>query len=170
MAEEFAALSIIPEGLGPSPVFLEPAQDNPLKSPYMVTGFVSGHERKLSGWNDRVLATHARQMARLHTQVFDACGNITAPEEDRLPRLSLADSFASSLAWWREAHPDVAGARSGPGCAAGCGRSRRRGLPPWSSRSGPAGDQSGVGGEYGQQDLALIGLGLGQGEGHRQAI
>jgi aminoglycoside phosphotransferase (APT) family kinase protein len=54
-----------------------------------------------------LLAMHARQMARLHEQVFDRSGEITAPRENRSSTLSLADLFSSSLAWWQESNPDV---------------------------------------------------------------
>ncbi|MEV2272624.1 hypothetical protein [Nonomuraea africana] len=54
--EEFAALGLVPDGLAPAPVLLEQSPDNPLGSPYMVTGHVPGRERgtasirPLSGW------------------------------------------------------------------------------------------------------------------------
>ena len=107
MAEEFAALALIPDRVGPPAVLLDASEDNPLASPYMVTGYVPGRERALAEWDDDLLAAHARQMAALHEQVFDRCGDITAPVERRSPALSLSDLFASSLAWWQRSHPEV---------------------------------------------------------------
>jgi len=107
MAEEFAALAVVPHDVGPAPVLLDQTEGNPLGPPYMVTGYVPGRERKLAEWDDALLAAHASQMARLHGQVFDRRGEITAAHENRSSTLSLANLFSSSLAWWQESNPDV---------------------------------------------------------------
>ncbi|UNO43276.1 phosphotransferase [Streptomyces sp. MST-110588] len=107
IGEEFAALSVVPGGTGPAPVLLEERYDNPLGSPYMVTGYVPGRERAAGEWDARLLGAHVRQVARLHRRGFDRCGAITAPLRERSVKLSLGDRFASGLAWWRRARPDV---------------------------------------------------------------
>lgn len=107
MSKEFAALPHLPDGIGPSAVLLEQARDNPLGSPYMVCGYVSGRVRRPAEWNDGLLAAHARQMSRLHARAFDRCGDVGAPAEEQATYLSLTHLFATSLTWWREAFPRV---------------------------------------------------------------
>jgi aminoglycoside phosphotransferase (APT) family kinase protein len=109
MTEEFAALGILPDGVGPAPVLLEQAPDNPLGSPYMVCGYVPGTVRRPAEWTDAMLGAHARQMARLHTPAFERCGDVTAPAGERATKLSLTALFEMSLAWWSETSPHVVG-------------------------------------------------------------
>ncbi len=107
MSKEFAALPHLPDGIGPSAVLLEQAHDNPLGSPYMVCGYVSGRVFQPAEWNDGLLAAHARQMSRLHARAFDRCGDVGAPAEEQATYLSLTHLFATSLTWWRETFPHV---------------------------------------------------------------
>ncbi|GGR87072.1 hypothetical protein GCM10010252_27250 [Streptomyces aureoverticillatus] len=107
MSNEFTALTVLPDGIGPSAVLLEQARDNPLGSPYMVCGYVSGRVLRPTEWNDDLLAAHARQMSRLHTPAFDRCGDIEAPPEERATHLSLTRLFTTGLTWWSETHPHV---------------------------------------------------------------
>ncbi|WP_406490996.1 phosphotransferase [Streptomyces sp. NBC_01604] len=107
MSKEFAALPLIPDGVGPSAVLLEQARDNPLGSPYMVCGYVSGRVLHPAEWNDGLLAAHARQLSRLHARTFDRCGDVDAPAEEQGTNLSLTHLFTTSLTWWRETFPHV---------------------------------------------------------------
>ncbi|GGL07855.1 phosphotransferase family protein [Streptomyces flaveus] len=107
MSKEFAALPHLPDGIGPSPVLLEQARNNPLGSPYMVCGYVSGRVRRPAEWNGGLLAAHARQMSRLHARAFDRCGDVGAPVEEQATCLSLTHLFATSLTWWSETFPHV---------------------------------------------------------------
>ncbi|TLS44610.1 aminoglycoside phosphotransferase family protein [Streptomyces montanus] len=107
MSEEFAALALLPDGIGPSAVLLEQARDNPLGSPYMVCGYVPGRVLRPAEWNDGLLAAHARQMSRLHARAFDRCGDVGAPAADRATYLSPTRLFTAGLTWWSETFPHV---------------------------------------------------------------
>ncbi|RSM88715.1 hypothetical protein DMH04_08850 [Kibdelosporangium aridum] len=108
MAAEMTGLTLAPPGLGPRAVLFEESAD-PLGAPFLVTGYVPGHEVSVHDWDDALLAAHARQLAALHATPFTAAGEVTAAERDRTPRLSLTARLADSLEWWRGAHPDVLG-------------------------------------------------------------
>lgn len=107
MAEEFAALRMVPHDIGPSPIVLADRAENALGAPYMVTSYVPGRERPPVEWSDALLSAHAAQLARLHERTFDRCGPVTVAPERRSSTLSLVERFSSSLAWWRAARPDV---------------------------------------------------------------
>ncbi|GAB2881399.1 aminoglycoside phosphotransferase family protein [Streptomyces deserti] len=107
MSQEFAALRLLPDGIGPSAVLLEQARDHPLGSPYMVCGYVPGRVLRPAEWSDSLLAAHARQMGMLHARAFDRCGPIGAPAEEQATRLSLTRLFTTSLTWWSETFPHV---------------------------------------------------------------
>ncbi|GII24115.1 phosphotransferase family protein [Planosporangium mesophilum] len=108
MAAELAGMALVPPGLGPRPVLLEESPV-PLGAPFMVTGYVPGREVEPAGWTDELLVAHARQVAMLHAEPHRVHGDITTPVEQRSPVLSLTAKVADSIAWWREANPDVAG-------------------------------------------------------------
>jgi aminoglycoside phosphotransferase (APT) family kinase protein len=93
-AAEFAALALVPPGLGPRPVGLEGAT--------MVTTYVPGEVR--ADWDDDLLVAHARQLAVLHARRYDRCGEVTAPTS---PVCSITDRYAAAYEWWDAHHPDV---------------------------------------------------------------
>ncbi|MFH9425680.1 phosphotransferase family protein [Streptomyces sp. NPDC017529] len=107
ISQEFAALPLLPDGIGPSAVLLEQARDNPLGSPYMVCGYVSGRVLQPAQWNDGLLAAHARQMSRLHARGFDRCGSVGALADEQDTHLSLTRMFTTGLTWWSETFPHV---------------------------------------------------------------
>ncbi|WP_167538390.1 phosphotransferase family protein [Streptomyces albofaciens] len=107
ISQEFAALPLLPDGIGPSAVLLEQQRDNPLGAPYMVCGYVAGRVVQPTQWNDTLLAAHARQLSRLHARTFDRCGDIDAPTDEQATHLSLTGLFTSSLTWWSETFPHV---------------------------------------------------------------
>ena len=106
MAAEFAALALVPAGLGPRPVALEESAD-PLGSPFMVVGYVPGRVVEPSGWSRPLLVTHVRALAALHTTSHTRCGDLVTPIVERSSSISITGRFADSLAWWRQAHPDI---------------------------------------------------------------
>lgn len=93
-AAEFAALALVPAGLGPTPVTLAGGT--------MVTSFVPG--RIVADWDDALLVAHARQLAVLHARPYDRCGPATAPAS---PVCSITDRYAAAYDWWHRHHPDV---------------------------------------------------------------
>ncbi|MEX3510556.1 phosphotransferase [Kocuria carniphila] len=107
MQEEFHGLSLVPEGIGPQALVLEESVDNPLGAPYMVVGFVPGRVLPPGQWTPGLVQAHAQQMARLHAQRFDRCGELTTPEEERRETVDIAGQFAAGLEWWSDNHPGV---------------------------------------------------------------
>ncbi len=96
MADEFAAMGLVPPGLGPRPVLLEESS-GPFGAPFMVTGYVPGRTVGPAGWTDELLTAHARQMAVLHAE----------PHPIGNPPPSLTAKLAESLETWRRFHPRV---------------------------------------------------------------
>ncbi|ALG08295.1 phosphotransferase family protein [Kibdelosporangium phytohabitans] len=80
MAAEIAGLKRAPPDLGPRAVLLEESADA-LGAPFMVTGFVPGHEVAAQDWDDKLLLAHARQLAALHRTPFATAGEVTAPNK-----------------------------------------------------------------------------------------
>ena len=105
MADEVNAARFIPEGVGSRVVAVDEGSDNGLGCPYLVSTFVPGSVPALADWDDRLLSRHARQLARLHQPRFDRAG----PPGGDGRVLDLVRAFDESLAWWREAHPQVTG-------------------------------------------------------------
>jgi aminoglycoside phosphotransferase (APT) family kinase protein len=106
MAAELAAIALVPTGVGPRAILLEPSPD-PLGAPFMITTYVPGRARAPERWTDDLLIAHARQMAALHNAPYAATGDVTAAEQERSPVISLTGKVSDSLAWWRAAHPEV---------------------------------------------------------------
>ncbi|MFV0131801.1 phosphotransferase family protein [Streptomyces sp. HMX87] len=107
MHQEFAALSQLPDGIGPSPVLLNENPDSPLGAPYMVCGYVPGRVPKPAQWSDSLLHAHARQLSRFHARAFPRCGDIGAPAAEQSAPLSLVSLFEESLAWWQGRFPHM---------------------------------------------------------------
>ncbi|GAA4692003.1 hypothetical protein GCM10025781_06510 [Kocuria gwangalliensis] len=107
MREEFHGLSLVPAGIGPQALVLEESPDNPLGAPYMVVSFVRGRVLPPGQWTPALVRAHAQQMARLHAQRFDRCGELTTPEEERRETVDIAGQFAAGLEWWSDNHPGV---------------------------------------------------------------
>jgi len=93
MANEFAMLRLVPEGLGPRPVLLDESAEL-FGSPFIVTTFVPGRVVGPGEWTPELLTAHARGLARLH-------------RAERPGSVLLADHFRAGLGWWRDHHPDV---------------------------------------------------------------
>ncbi|ALU40091.1 hypothetical protein AS188_10450 [Kocuria flava] len=107
MGEEFHGLSLVSAGIGPQALVLEESADNPLGAPYMVVSFVPGRILPPGEWTPALVRAHAQQMAGLHAQRFDRCGDITAPVEERRERVDIAGQFSAGLDWWADNHPAV---------------------------------------------------------------
>ncbi|GAA1155139.1 phosphotransferase family protein [Ornithinicoccus hortensis] len=108
MAEEFAALLLAPEGVGPRPIHLqEPGGGETGPPAYLVVDQVPGQVRPRGSWTDELLVAHAGQLARLHTRQYAGHGAVTEISTGLVPRLSIVESGAASWEWWRRAHPEI---------------------------------------------------------------
>jgi aminoglycoside phosphotransferase (APT) family kinase protein len=104
MAEEFAALELVPQGVGPRGVLLEkdPAA---LGAPFMIESFVAGRVVPREEWTPALFRAHARQLAALHSQTYETHGPVTAP--DGTGALSMVATFAGAIGWWSASHPEI---------------------------------------------------------------
>lgn len=104
MAEEFAALELVPEGVGPRGVFLD-EDAAALGAPFMVESFVVGSVVPREKWTPALFRTHAHQLAALHSRTYETHGPITSP--DRTGALSMVADFADALGWWSANHSEI---------------------------------------------------------------
>lgn len=130
MAEEFAALLLAPEGVGPRPIHLqapdaaEPdpaigagpttggrASDDAGPAAYMVVDQVPGQVRPAAAWTDALLTAHAGQLARLHERQYAGHGPVTQIAQGLLPRMGIVEGAAAAWEWWHRAHPQITALR-----------------------------------------------------------
>jgi thiamine kinase-like enzyme len=105
LADEFAALALVPVDVGPQPVALDPAPDNPLGHPWLAATWVPGNSKPPAAWTEADLQVWAQVLARLHDPVYQRRGPVRQPT---IEGLSLVSEFEQILAWWRDNQPAVA--------------------------------------------------------------
>lgn len=106
MTEEFAALLLAPEGVGPRPIHLRAPGETDTTA-YMVVEQVPGQVRPAGAWTDELLAAHAGQLARLHSREYPGHGDVTAIADGLTPRMSIAEAAAGAWQWWETSHPEI---------------------------------------------------------------
>lgn len=107
MREEFHGLGLVLAGIGPQALVLEESADNPLGAPYMVVTFVPGRVLPPGEWTPALIRAHVQQMARLHAQRFERCGDLTAETGERRAKVDIDGQFTAGLDWWADNHPAV---------------------------------------------------------------
>jgi aminoglycoside phosphotransferase (APT) family kinase protein len=100
LADELAALTQLPPGVGPEPVALrEDSGSSPLDVPYLVTTPVPGRILPPSAWTRAHLLAHADSLARLHRVTAPGRGPVSLGvypwERTSGARLSLLELFTA---------------------------------------------------------------------------
>lgn len=96
IADEFAAMRLVPADLGSHGIAYDADPDNPLGHAYVVTTFVPGRVLAPQEWTPPRIHRHVEQLARLHT-VHPPAG----------PSSPVSAEARAGLAWWRGRRPDV---------------------------------------------------------------
>lgn len=114
LADELAALTQVPPGVGPEPLALhDDPEDSPLGVPYLVTTPIPGQILAPEAWTRSHLLAHAERLAQLHRVTTPGRGPIALGEDPwkRMSpaRPSLLDLFAADTQHVDPAVLDLAG-------------------------------------------------------------
>lgn len=104
MRHEFAALRLVPEGIGPRGLLMDDTSDNPLGRPWILATFAPGAEKPVAEWTDDDLTNNARQLARLHEPSVVVRGS---PDSPGLWSLDIEEEFSTGWQWWHDHHPEI---------------------------------------------------------------
>ncbi len=99
LAREFGALTLLPAGVGPTPLYLDTSRRE-VSYPCAILSFVPGEPR--ADWSVEDLRAHAATLARLHHHQVPYWGSIG--EEQERP-FDMHQRFHESLDYWKAAYP-----------------------------------------------------------------
>ena len=112
LSHEIAALTLIPDEVGPDPIaFHDDPELSPISHPYVVTTDVPGAAAAPAAWTQHHLSAHAALLARLHTIQATGRGPVSLGADvwAQVPPgpPSLLSEVAEQIASWRSQHPQV---------------------------------------------------------------